>query len=156
MRPCEHFKKKIDSHSHLNPQDLTLNSQNKLSRTESRLENQVLSFKTKVLSQEIKWTNCHLTNLWSYDQIHHGTHHFLSWSTHIILLSFVMKQNLHFQNASSHKEPVKRPTKFPAHSVLLKQKCKTFGCRPQSKNNFSKIQQTKPFAGPFLLPKNFN
>ena len=61
MRPCEHFKKKIDSHSHLNPQDLTLNSQNKLSRTESRLENQVLSFKTKVLSQEIKWTNCHLT-----------------------------------------------------------------------------------------------
>ena len=47
--------------------------------------------------------------------------------------------------------------KFPGHSVLLKQKCKTFGCRPQAKNNyFSKIQQTKPFAGPFLLPKNFN
>lgn len=68
----------------------------------------------------------------------------------------LMKQNLHFQNASSHKETVKRPTKFPAHSVLLKQKCKTSGCRPQAKNNFSKIQQTKPFAGPFLLPKNFN
>lgn len=135
--------------------------ENRISPWESGLDSQDQIFESRnimsylivtwlISGARIKFIVEHTT---LFHEVHTLMHGFNPFSMYIVLLSFVMKQNLHFRKASAHKGAVKWLPKFPAHSAPLKQKCKTFGCRPQAKNNFPKIQQTKPFAGPFLLPK---
>ena len=76
--------------------------------------------------------------------------HEVETSSAIALLTFVMKQNLNFQNISAHKGPVEQPTKFLIHLFInkLHQKAwythrasSTMNCSTKSNTNIKTNEQ---------------